>query len=36
MPNSRQLIAFAIGVAVGVYVVPRIRGMVADGVSISA
>lgn len=25
--NSKQLIAFAIGVAVGVYVVPRVVGM---------
>jgi hypothetical protein len=32
--NSKQIIAFAIGVAVGVYVVPRLRGMVANTVGV--
>lgn len=32
--NTKQILAFAIGVAVGVYVVPRVLGMVRSTVRV--
>lgn len=32
--STKQIVAFAIGVAVGVYVVPRVMGMARSAVSV--